>query len=303
MRHYLLTAHWLRYCHSFRRFWAVGGLGLLAWLFASPALGQSVDTGVFEFARWDGPAIQVYYAEPDNLADDAPIIIVMHGALRNGDDYRDNWVDLSTQYGFAVYAPEFSKQDFPKSRNYNLGGLSNETGRAFDVIEPLFDQLKARRGVDNSKYYLFGHSAGAQFVHRFVYFRPEARYEQAYAANAGWYTLPNRKWDWPYGLKKAPRDPMDTRAILSSNLVLLLGDQDIDPESYNLRQTREARAQGPHRLARGIHFLKTGLGMADKLGIPLGWKFKIVEGVGHSNRGMAEAAASHINLRHIRNKG
>lgn len=299
----MLTAFWLRYYRPLRRFWAAGGMGLLAWLLASPAFGQSVETGVLEFAGWDGPAINIHYAEPDNLSPDAPIIIVMHGALRNADDYRDNWVDLAEQYGFAVYAPEFSKQEFPKSRNYNLGGLSNPNAGAFDVIEPLFDQVKARRGVDNAKYYLFGHSAGAQFVHRFVYFHPVARFEQAFAANAGWYTLPNRNWDWPYGLKNAPGDPMDTRDILSSNLVILLGDQDIDPESYNLRQTREARAQGRHRLARGISFLKIGKGMADKLGAPLNWKFKIVEGVGHNNRGMAEAVAAHINSHHTRNKG
>ena len=103
-------------------------------------------------------------------------------------------------------------------------------------------------------------------------------------------------------MKGSPGDPQDTQAILSSKLVLLLGDKDIDPESYNLRQTREARAQGPHRLARGTYFLKTGLAMADKLGIPLGWKFKIVDGVGHDNGGMAKAAAANINFHHIQNK-
>jgi hypothetical protein len=303
MQHFIKMGDRLNPDFSSCRLLAAGILALLVWLLASPAFGRSVETGVFEFSNWEGPSLKIYYAEPDDLADDAPIIIVLHGASRNPDDYRDNWIDLAEQYGFAVYAPGFSRADFPKAKDYNLGGLSNEAGRAFDAVEPLFDHLRARRGVSNSKYYLFGHSAGAQFVHRFVYFKAEARYEQAYAANAGWYTLPNRKWDWPYGLKGAPGDPQDMRAILASNLVLLLGDQDIDPESYNLRQTREAKAQGPHRLARGTYFLKTGLGMADKLGVPFGWKFKMVEGVGHDNGGMAEAAAVNINLHHIHNKG
>jgi len=292
------SAYWARHNCSLHRFWAAGVLVLFAWLSVSPALAQSVQTGVFEFSNWDGSVLPVHYAEPDNLSPDAPIVIVMHGVNRNADDYRDNWVELADQYGFAVYAPEFSKVDFPKSKNYNLGGLSNAEGRAFDAIEPLFDQIKARRGVDNPKYYLFGHSAGAQFVHRYVYFNPDARYEQAYAANAGWYTLPDVSWDWPYGLKNAPAEPMTMPDILSRDLVLLLGDQDIDPTSHNLRQTPEAKAQGQHRLERGLNFLKVAKAQADSLGVPAKWTFQIIPDVAHDNHGMAIAAAAQIHFHH-----
>ena len=38
---------------------------------------------------------------------------------------------------------------------------------------------------------MFGHSAGGQFVHRFVQFKPNSRVNYAISANAGWYTVPD----------------------------------------------------------------------------------------------------------------
>ena len=61
---------------------------------ALPAAAQeadSVKSGSFIFTEWNGPAIEVHYAEPSNAAPDAPIIIVMHGATRKPASYRDGW--------------------------------------------------------------------------------------------------------------------------------------------------------------------------------------------------------------------
>lgn len=250
--------------------------------------------GRFTFDAWGGPPLQVYFVEPASAQQDAPIVIVMHGAGRNADDYRDNWIDLAKQYGFVVYAPEFDRKHFPQARHYNMGGLTGEKPRAFDAIDPLFDMIKKRRTSGPDKYILFGHSAGAQFVHRFVFFRPKARYKMAIAANAGWYTLTRKDQNWPYGLGKLKKRRYNMKKAFQKPLVILLGAKDNVRNDKNLRTTPKAMAQGPHRLARGVYFLKTAKASAEASRVALKWRFQIIPGVGHDNRGMAIAAAALI---------
>jgi hypothetical protein len=51
---------------------------------------------------------------------------------------------------------------------------------------------------------MFGHSAGAQFVTRFVTFMPQHR-PIAVAANAGWYTTLDDLVEFPTGWTVPPR--------------------------------------------------------------------------------------------------
>ncbi len=277
-----------------RRTFSAAFIALSVMTGSTPLLAQTVNTGKFEFSDWKGPALNIHYAEPQGLAPDAPIVIVMHGVNRNADDYRDNWIDLAEQYGFAVYAPEFDKKRFPKSKNYNLGGLTKDKDRAFDAIEPLFDSIKERRPTTQKKYYLFGHSAGGQFVHRYVFFGKADHLKLAMAANSGWYTLPTPAAKWPYGLGGLKKSRYDEDVILKAPLVVMLGDQDIDPESRNLRHTPEADAQGNNRYERGIYFLKLANTLAKQRRLKSRWSYNIVPGVAHDNRGMAVAAAALI---------
>lgn len=262
------------------------------------ALAQSVKTGEFVFDAWDGPALNIHYAEPEGLSPDAPIVLVMHGVGRNADEYRDNWIELAQTYGFAVYAPEFDSARFPRAKAYNMGGLTQSKNRAFDAIEPLFDAVKARRETDEKGYYLFGHSAGGQFVHRYAFFGKSRRMHLALAANSGWYTLPTRAAKWPYGLGGLKRSRFDIDVILKMPLTILLGDQDTDPNSRNLRHTPEADAQGLNRYDRGIYFLKLSNTLAKQRRIKSNWSYNVVPGIGHDNGGMAVAAAALIDKHH-----
>ncbi len=247
--------------------------------------------GAFTFDAWEGVPLKVHYAEPEGVSEAAPAIFVMHGTKRNAGEYRDNWIELATRHGFRVYAPEFDRRRFEGSAGYNLGGAGKPGARAFDAIEPLYQHLTDRRGAPDTGYIIFGHSAGAQFVHRFVCFTETLHLRLAIAANSGWYTLPEGPHAWPYSLEGAPDAACDLDAYFSAPLLIALGDRDNDPAYYNLRRTPEALDQGPHRLARGLNFLATAHRLADARGLPLRWRLEIVEGVGHDNAGMAEAAA------------
>ncbi|MFM6915301.1 MAG: hypothetical protein ACKOUQ_10505, partial [Aquirufa sp.] len=70
------------------------------------------------------------------------------------------------QHHFIVIAPEFSAKEFPGNDNYSLGSMKDGKGgdtSSFSFIEPIFDLAKSCTGNRSERYFLFGHSAGAQF--------------------------------------------------------------------------------------------------------------------------------------------
>lgn len=253
------------------------------------------------FAQWAGPPLRVFLTVPDGLAPDRPVVFVMHGQQRNADEYRDQWHELAVRHDFLLVVPEFSRADFPGAPGYNLGNVRTERGDAvprerwsFSAIEPLFDVIRERHGLSAEHYSIYGHSAGSQFVHRFLMHLPEARVQKAVAANAGWYTLLDFNLDWPYGLNGSAVSPAGLVRILGQELTILLGDQDTDRTEDSLRQTPEAAAQGPHRLARGYYFFASGRRAAAHRQVPIRWKLAEVKGVDHDNARMAPAAVQFL---------
>lgn len=260
----------------------------------SPAAALELRTESFVVSEWSGPPVRVFYVEPDpEQMDAAPVVLVLHGVDRNADDYARNWEDLAREHGLRIYAPEFSARSFPGAALYNLGGFGTNGPFAFEALEAVFAAARERGGRAEG-YHLFGHSAGAQAVHRAVLLEPLPHLITAYAANAGWYTLPHAGFDWPYGLNGAGVDDQAVRAWLGAPLVVLLGDQDTDPNHQHLRRTPEADAQGPHRYARGANFIAVGRARAASLDTPFAWRAASVPGIAHDNAGMARAAAALI---------
>lgn len=263
-----------------------------------PVPGQA---GSFVFTGWDGPPLSVFYQLPEPLTADTQIVFVMHGVNRDADRYRDEWAAHARRFGFIAVVPQFNAADFPGSLGYNTGYFTEEDGTArprsrwsFAAIEPLFDDVRRRFGTQVERYAIYGHSAGAQFVHRYVLFMPEARIEQAIAANAGWYTMPELETAFPYGLGATPIGAEGLATALGKPLTVLLGTADTDRADPDLRKTPEADAQGPHRYARGQAFFARGAAAAAARGVPFGWRLEQVPGIAHSNAGMAEAAAALI---------
>ena len=153
-----------------------------------------------------GVTLPLYIHEPEGTGPDMPVLIVMHGNSRDADRYFHQWRALSDRYGFYLLVPEFSRQQYPKSAQYNLGNVFNrrvvnkEDDWSFSAIGQVFDAFRKAMGTTAARYDIYGHSAGAQFVHRFLLHVPDARVNRYVAANAGWYTLPQFEQKWPYGL-------------------------------------------------------------------------------------------------------
>jgi hypothetical protein len=229
---------------------------------------------------------------------DAPVVFVMHGRVRNGQTYRRVWIPHAEAGRYILLVPEFSRAQFGSTRHYSFGNVTAADGSlrpqaewSFAAVEEIFDAVKRANALAATRYDIYGHSGGAQFVHRMVFAMPGARFRVAVAANAGSYAMPDPATAYPYGL--GGLDPEGWRAAFGRRLIVLLGDRDTDPDDPTLPRASQAMAQGAHRFARGERFFSEARSAAARLGVPFNWSLEIARG-GHSNAQMAPAAARFV---------
>ncbi len=285
---------------------AVLGVTLMSLTAASsnnvPDEGVRIESGASKFTfivhKADAPRrMTVYTYIPAKLkADSATIIFVMHGQGKNAEGYRDVWAKLADKHGFMVIAPLFDVETWGSTYSNGQGLMrdgkaTNPDTWSFSVIEHLFDAIKTATGNKSATYRIYGHSEGGQFVHRLVWFLPEARYDKAVVANPGWYTMPDLSISLPYGLGKSPATEQTLKRGLERRLTVLLGDRDNDPNHPQLRKTPEAMAQGRFRLERGQNFFNQASERCAAVKCKFGWQLQMVPGAAHSNSQMAAAAA------------
>ena len=249
-----------------------------------------------------GVRVPVHTYRPASVAADSAkrVLFVMHGTLRNGAEYRDKWIPLAEEHGALLLVPEFTRKDFPGGM-YNRGNVRGQDDKTpvpssawtFSLIERIFAFFKTATRNPVPGYYIYGHSAGGQFVHRLVEFLPTARIVRAVAANAGYYTLPDNTEDaYPFSRTGTPDEAKDARrTIFAQPLTVLLGEADTDPKDPDLYHSPEADKQGMTRFERGKYFYAAAKRAAERDNLPLRWRLTTVPGVGHSNERMAPAAA------------
>jgi hypothetical protein len=235
-------------------------------------------------------AIRVFYSCPQSGVRDAPIVIAMHGMDRAAAEFRDVMTAQSIRNGQIVLVPEFDAHQFPDFYAYNFGGvrlpppcntvLPREHWN-FGTIDRLFAHVRDSIGSNRKSFGLFGNSAGAQYVLRYLALTEARAVDTAVAANCGVYMLPDLSAEYPVGMGGLDLDDGHLRRYLGRRLVILLGEADNDPSAPDLPRMDYAMAQGPHRLARGLWHFEHGLKLADSLGVHFGWRLEIAHGTGH----------------------
>lgn len=260
-----------------------------------PPLGQ------YEFSAWSGQVLKVYFSVPPRANKNSAIVIIMPGAKRNAEQYRDEWDHLAAANGFITLVVEAGLERFPSEYEYNLGGIINAAGELqpedswlLSAVDLIFDDFAARYGSERKNYILYGHSAGGGFAHLYPLFKPDSKAVQVVAANPAFLTMPNHEQDFPFALRNAPLPDSALKEWFSQRLVILLGDRDRDSRTHPLSNGPQAQIQGPHVFARGLGFFHAGLRESFAQELPLNWQIEIVSGVGHSNAHMASHAVKYL---------
>lgn len=258
---------------------------------------QPEQPSVFTYKSEGNPDVKNFIFIPKSLNPQTNVVVVMSGLQRNAEEYLDSWKGWAAANDYIVVSPFFDDENWKGARSYNLGNVFTENeGKgelnpkakwSFTLVDDIQKTIHQDFSLTNPKFDLFGHSAGAQFVHRFLLFCPNAEARFAIAANAGWYTLPDLNKDFSYGLKN-PLLTLNEKDVIewtNKRLVIMRGTDDTERDEV-LRKTSEAEAQGENRFERAAYMFAR----AKSLNPKTNWQLIDVRGVNHDQQKMAVAA-------------
>lgn len=245
--------------------------------------------------------VTVFYYIPDSYERESmPVVVGFHGNDRDCSYWIDTWKEYADKKGFMFFIPWFTHDGFP-TRRYQEVGVKDERGdilparcRTSALVDSMLCHILLTSGTGESKATIYGHSAGGQFVHRFMLLNDSPFVRKAIIGNPGWFTFPDMNENYSYGIKDLPEvDARRLGNILGKNIILQLAEGDTLRESF-LRKTPEADRQGRNRLERGNKYFDTLKSIADRNHWAFNWRRVYVPHVGHDAVAMSRHAAEYL---------
>ncbi len=269
--------------------------------------------------------IKVFYHKPKNYSSDSKILLVIPGAGRNGDSYRDAWIEESENYSVLILSLMYPEKSYDFG-DYHLCGImydldlkngltyikdsniaeldedkftfktnTNPNDWIFNDFDRVFDLAVKHLNSSQTTYDIFGHSAGGQILHRMAIFNVQSKANHIISANSGFYTLPSFDFKLPFGVQEAPFEEKNFSSIFEKKLILMVGELDNENEKGGtLLHSVSVNKQGMHRLSRGSFFYNTSKAKAESLKTNFNWKLEIVPDTGHDHRKMGDAAGKYL---------
>lgn len=283
-----------------RRVRAFGALLLALAALSAPspraALGQGVATAPFPpgksvvEADFGGTVLQLYAYKPADYAGEG-FILLLHGASRAAEAYRDNAVGMADAHKRIVVVPLFDQERFPEWR-YQFGGVflpdssfAPAAERTYAFIPRIVAYIRGREGNAALPYLLAGFSAGAQFVSRMTVFM-DTDAERVIAMAGGSVVFPTRDLKFGLGFGGLPDELGNDERIkryLALPMTVYIGTADTATAQLPMG---EAYAQGVHRYSRNIRWFNAAMDLAYERKWPFNWRLVIADGPGHSPRDM-----------------
>lgn len=266
---------------------------VLCLIFAASSEARDVGFGQL-YLEAAGVEIKVYTYRPPSC-ENPSLLFVFHGLNRKAESVRKKAVKIAQDACLMVFAPLFDKDRFPNWR-YHRAGVVRKGRVQPDSIwtGPVLHELLelARLEVSNrqAKIFLFGHSAGGQFLSRIAAYSPPKGVERIVIANPSVYVAPLLSEKAPNGFAGVFSSAKTLRRLktyLALPITIYLGQQDTG--SKHLVKKQAAMRQGVNRLERGRKIFRMAKELALQRGWSFNWRLVEVSGVGHSSRGMLGA--------------
>jgi pimeloyl-ACP methyl ester carboxylesterase len=265
-------------------------------LLVLPIYVSSSEIKQVTFAYWDKPDVEIFYITPEEINEDTKVIFVIHGNSRNAEDYLGAWIPHVLNKNVIVAAPQFTTTDF---RYFFLLEMAESSGKINNnkndyinnSISLFFNYIKSKFSLSTQTYSMFGHSAGAQFTHRYMLLSKDKRISNAVVANAGWYTFINNA-KFPYGIKSSPIiiSDEDLRWFMSNKVNLLIGSEDIGSKSVN--SSKGAKLQGITRVDRANNYFNSLITSAEDKNYAFRWNYKVLDNIDHDFKKVTPYAAN-----------
>ncbi len=248
------------------------------------------------FAYSDLPDIEVFYSRPNEVNENTEILFIIHGGSRDAEKYLKDWLPHAEDKNLIVISPLFTKEAFPfygtlMMSDYDGKQIKDQSLYLDSIIGEIFDVFHAKFQLTGNTYRIYGHSGGAQFVHRYLLLSNDLRIDKAVMTNADFYTFLNNRYKYPFGLKGVNVDKERIEWFLRLKGGIFLAELDTE---RSFRKSRLARKQGKHRLSRGVNYFSSLVDFAELNQIPFRWRFEIVPDVSHDNIDMTKASANFI---------
>jgi dienelactone hydrolase len=264
----------------------------IAGALSSPAVGLDIGAGRLNMPM-DDEALEVFTYRPVQCA--APsLLLVFHGTGRTAEAYRDRARSIADRACLVIYAPRFDRDRFP-NWSYHRGGVARD-GELLPVeewtverVDGLIEWARLQEGRPDAPVFLFGHSAGGQFLSRVAAYATPLDVARIVIANPSTYVMPSLDEEAPYGFGLLPEDEAIERmqAYLAAPVTVFLGLEDTGDE--DLTMTQAAQRQGENRFERGRYVFDEAKRVAEENGWPFNWRLVSVDEVGHSSGAMLSA--------------
>jgi len=227
------------------------------------------------------PSQQYLLYVPPRAVPGAHIFVTVHGISRNLEEHATLFAPFAEEHGVVLVAPFFT-------RDRNDGYQRLEKGKAGQradlILNAIIDEVSNTLGADGRKFYLFGFSGGAQFAHRYAMAHPDRVFGVVVGA-AGWYTFPDPKTPYPYGLGASSERSnlrFDPGRFLHVPFTVLVGGDDVQGGESLRRNEFVDVQQGTTRLERARRWVDAMNRAAKSRGLPPPATYYSVPGIEHS---------------------
>lgn len=224
-----------------------------------------------------------------------PILFIFPGEERDADSHVRLFTDWANANGVMLFGLSFSTAYYSTTTEYILGGMNTRQSAVgllpseqwnFNYVETLFEAITSSLSGSQTTYDIWGHSAGAQYVHRFVTFMPQAHVRKAVACNSGWYSVPDLAVEFPYGLGQVSEANTGMQqTALARQLSVCIGQNDTSTDGLN--DNTGSVAQGQNRNERGRYYYNRAQQIAQQSGYSFRWTLREVANTAHDATGMA----------------